>query len=403
MSLFANKTDKAVNEPVDLPGGIDLLNLTGNSKRLALFLIWTLLGLSEAIRLYYRYNIVQDIYTWGQTLYWGLAAWYLWGLLSPVIAFLVRRITFGKSNWVRPVLIHLAAALSLSLVQLILDACVVHFGTQYIFVTEELLDQKLLDLIAAYLRFMLQRGVLSYFMIALVIYMVQYYRQFRAEERRRSAVEKDLLTSQLETLRGQLQPHFLFNTLNTVAELIHADPDLADQVITKLSEMLRLTLDTGKAIEVPLREEMEFIDLYLDINEIRFEERLQVTREIHPETLDLFVPTLITQPIVENSIKHGVSSRVEGAKIAISSTIKDKQLVLRISDDGPGLGSDYDESTPVGIGLKNTRARLEQLYGDEHSFSISDMDGGGVEVVIVIPVRHAGSPTADGDDDEGEL
>ncbi|MEE8576537.1 MAG: histidine kinase [candidate division Zixibacteria bacterium] len=390
MSQLVDKPSHSINERSGSASSVDPLNLSGTTKKVVLFGIWTLLGMSEAARLYFRYNISQDVYTWGQCVYWGLAAWYLWGILSPAIGWLGRKITLTKANWVSFLLVHLAAAIVLSLVQLTLDACIVHFGNLYLFPMARFEGQTLFDLIALYLRFMLQRGMLSYFLIATVMYTLQYYRRLRAEEIRRSRVENDLLTSQLDALRGQLQPHFLFNTLNTIAELIHTDQDLADQVLTQLSKMLRLTLDSGKLIEVPLRDELEFVDLYLDIHKARFEERLRVTRQIEPETLDLSVPTMITQPIVENAIKHGVSASVEGASISISARIVEKRLVLKISDDGPGLGPDWDESSIDGIGLENTQARLKQLYGDDHHFSIKNAVEHGVEVLIAIPLRHSG-------------
>jgi sensor histidine kinase YesM len=199
-------------------------------------------------------------------------------------------------------------------------------------------------------------------------------------------LEVQLSRTQLEVLRAQLQPHFLFNTLHSIAALMHEDVGGADRMIARLSDLLRMTLENGAVQEVALKSELEFLDGYLDIEKTRFQDRLMVEEQIAPEALDCGVPNMILQPIVENAIRHGIARKSSPGKIEIRAAKSDGWLALTISDDGPGA-----DATQVaggkGRGLANTRARLKCLYGEKQRFVTKQRPGGGMEVEMLIPAK----------------
>lgn len=226
----------------------------------------------------------------------------------------------------------------------------------------------------------------------------QYYQGYRERERQAAALATELVQARLQALRMQINPHFLFNTLNTISALIHENPDAADRMIVRLSELLRRTLDCGDVQEVPLREELDFLRGYLEIEQMRFPDRLTVTYDIEPKTNEMLVPHLILQPLVENALRHGIMPREEPGRVAISAAITGGDtLELRVWNNGNGLPSPSDSSDPSdrsdrsddrsreGIGLKNVRSRLAQLYGGAQEFTLGNATGGGVEARIRLP------------------
>jgi signal transduction histidine kinase len=212
----------------------------------------------------------------------------------------------------------------------------------------------------------------------------------RVQERDRRALELTASLSQakLEALRLQLQPHFLFNTLNTLSHLVHRDATAADEMITNLSELLRLSLEVGEQ-EVSLRRELEILDCYLAIEQARFGPRLQVERQIDAATLDALVPALVLQPIVENAVRHGVEPRAARGTITLRAERVAEALRLTVTDDGPGLKPVDERTERRGIGLANTEERLRELYGAGARLSLREPPGGGVTVEIELPFRRA--------------
>jgi two-component sensor histidine kinase len=234
-----------------------------------------------------------------------------------------------------------------------------------------------------------QSTIPIYWAIVCVTWVVSYYRQLRERERRTLELESRLMQSNLQTLKAQLQPHFLFNTLNAIASLVRRKPTAAQDMIGSLSDFLRVTLDTAQQHEVPLRREMEFLDLYLEIQQARFGERLRIRREIDPAALDIAVPALILQPLVENSVHHGIEPRETGGTIFIRARHQDTSLRFEIADDGEGLKADQLAALREGIGLSNTKARLQELYGDAHRFRITPNAESGLTVAVELPWRKA--------------
>jgi two-component system, LytTR family, sensor kinase len=205
-----------------------------------------------------------------------------------------------------------------------------------------------------------------------------------------------LLQARVEALQNQINPHFLFNTLNSVSSLVRFDPDTARELIIKLATILRRLLNSSEAF-VPLSEEVEFIDNYLDIEVVRFgRDKLQVIKELDPESLELMVPAMLLQPLVENSIKHGLSSKVEGGSIYLRSRLGMKDLVIEVEDDGVGMGAAQLIQKPSGlggngIGMANIAERLKVLYGDTAKMTVDSHGGKGTLVRLRLPILEEGS------------
>jgi LytS/YehU family sensor histidine kinase len=211
-----------------------------------------------------------------------------------------------------------------------------------------------------------------------------YYSRYREGEVRTAQLSAQLAQAQLQALRMQLHPHFLFNTLNAISTLVHKDPEIADRMIARLSDLLRLTLENIGIQEVRLAKELEFLERYLEIERMRFADRLEVRMQIAPETLDARAPYLILQPLVENAIRHGIAPRAARGCVEIGAERRDGKLVLTVKDDGPGMGA---TGAKHGVGISSTRARLERLYGAAHRFELENGENGGLIVTMELPFQ----------------
>jgi signal transduction histidine kinase len=234
--------------------------------------------------------------------------------------------------------------------------------------------------------------LMTYTTVVGFTYAMSYYREAQTRAVGEAHLQTRLMEARLKTLEAELHPHFLFNTLHAISTLVHTNPDAADRMISRLSDLLRLTFDRSGAARVPLQEELEFLQKYLEIEQTRFQDRLTVAYEIDPATLDAEVPRLILQPIVENAIKHGVSPRSGPGIVKITSRIEVDRLWLEVSDNGAGLSGTARTKFHNGVGLSNTRDRLECLYGDGHTLEFSEGEGG-LTVRIVLPLHREPVPS----------
>jgi len=238
-----------------------------------------------------------------------------------------------------------------------------------------------------------------YFMILAVCEGITYYRKYVDRELRSSHLETQLARAQLQALKMQLEPHFLFNVLNSIAALTRKDPASAEKMTVQLAELLRLTLETVEVQEVPLKRELEFLECYVRIQQTRFHDRLGIRFDIGPEVGSSAVPHLILQPLVENAIRHGIGPRTTPGTVEIRARGNDGRIVLEVLDDGRGLPS--KGNITEGLGFKNTRARLRELYGDEYEFTCENRSPTGCRVRIGFPLRSAGDARAVGADSPG--
>lgn len=229
-------------------------------------------------------------------------------------------------------------------------------------------------------------GIIAYKAIVTTDYLLRFYEGYQAEKDRAARLEAQLAQAELRALKMQLQPHFLFNALNSISSLVLQEPRAAVDMITYLGDFLRLTIENNGAQEVELERELEFLRCYLEIEQVRFRDRLRVSFEIEPETRQAQVPNLILQPIIENAIKHGIAPRAAAGQIEICARRLNGHLQIRVSDDGPGLDR---SSLSAGVGLANTQERLRQIYRSDFQFSLAQGEQGGTVVTLEIPFAMA--------------
>jgi two-component system LytT family sensor kinase len=362
---------------------------------MAVLVAWTLVGLSFTLNYYFFAGHYVAIFkhqpTVGGMLVWELPYWFLWAALAPLIFKLTRWFRIGRDHWLRNSIIHIVACLTLAFfhraIYLIVGwALHVAVYRQY---------SSIRELYQSDILFNLPTGYMSYGTFMLISLVVDYYRRYQREELRASRLKAELAQAQLQALKMQLQPHFLFNTLNSISALLDEDVDAADEMLARLGDFLRMTLQNSGAQRVTLHEEMEFLRCYLEIEQVRFQDRLTVSYEVAPDALDAMVPNLILQPIVENAIRHGVVMQSGPGHIEVRAARLNDTLTLQVQDNGPGLAAAQDSSARLrgGVGLSNTRARLEHLYGARQRFEMADAREGGLQVTLEIPFEKAASVT----------
>ena len=218
--------------------------------------------------------------------------------------------------------------------------------------------------------------------------LLHYYRKFREREVRAAKLAAQLAEAQMKVLKMQLDPHFLFNTLHAVSSLLQEDVAAAEKTVSQLTQLLRLSLESGNEQEVTLRREMDFLSGYLNIQKTRFRDRLNVHIEVDPGILDAMVPNMILQPLVENAVKHGIASRTTPGLLEIRAEHRDQHLFLEVTDDGPNARAGSPDWPSRGRGISNTLARLQQLYGSAQHFSLQRPEAGGTSVRLEIPFRR---------------
>jgi two-component system, LytTR family, sensor kinase len=352
------------------------------ARWILIFGVWTLLGALSAVRVMVTYAYSGNIVTWRRALVIALADWYVWALLAPAIAWLARRFAIERRSWLRSLLVHIPASLFFSILKMVIEFRLLQW----------------LDPPSAQRYPVLQfpSTLFTYYAILGAIYALNYYGKYRAHELKASQLQAQLAQAQLQSLKMQLHPHFLFNTLHAISSLMRRDVEAAERMITRLSDLLRLTLENVGAQETSLRQELEFLERYLEIEQTRFRDRLQVKMDIEPEALDARVPNLILQPLVENAVRHGIAPHAAPGLIEIFARLKENRLELQVSDNGAGLPDARRAQIKEGVGLANTRARLDQLYGADYLFDLSNRDKGGLVVSLTIPFRVDGENKAHG-------
>jgi len=319
---------------------------------------------------------------------WQFARWltysYVYCALTPIILYTSRRYPLERDTWLRRVPIHVAVSIVVACLATLLCAPVAFMLTAD--PGADFYPKILIDLFV--LAF--QYHMLIYWAIVGFDHGVETYRRFRERERAAGLLAAQLAQAQLDALKMQLHPHFLFNTLNSVSVLMQTDVHAAKHMLVCLSHLLRGALQASTGHEVSLRREMELLRSYLEIEKTRFRDRLTTRVEVDPDAADAQVPYFILQPLVENAIRHG-----DAGNIRITASRDNGSVRLEVADDGCGMERATPRSKGNGIGLANTRARLEKLYGAQHQFELHDAPGGGVVAAVTIPFRACESDAAE--------
>ena len=345
----------------------------------AWFGFWTAIGLVNfGSALIEVRRFASGIPAW-QPLLWEMSSVYVVGfLLVPIVVYATGRLEFRRDRWTRVLVAHFALMVPFSLLH---TSCMVAIRKAVYHLAGLSYDYSGGNLLQAFL-YEFYKDILTYWIIVLVAIGFQYYNRYRERDRQ-------LAAAQLQNLRQQLNPHFLFNTLNMISAKMYEDVGQADSMITRLSDLLRMTLRTSNHAEVPLRTDLEALDLYLDIMRARFGEAIRVDLDVDDGAGDALVPSLILQPLVENAFRHGMAQVAEGGNIRIGASITDHTLTLRVSDNGPGFRESREAILKRGFGLSSAAARLQQLYGDRQCLDLTNASGGGADVVIRMPHRVA--------------
>jgi two-component system, LytTR family, sensor kinase len=361
-------------------------------RRYALyFLAWTLVGV-----FFFSESLTQSLITRDPTRWWGLLASrvvgiYVLAALSPIIFWLGRRFPIERKFWLRRVGLHLLFSGVFAFIDLAIGA-----EAYVVMRVIPILPRSFSGTYALLLLIGYHGVVVAYWALLVGQHSLRYYRQYqeRAQQALRlelqaSELQRQLARAQLGALKAQLHPHFLFNTLNAIMVLVRQEKGRqAEETLALLSDLLRCVLDDVEAQEVPLRRELEYLRLYLAIEQVRFQDRLRIETSVDPEVLDAAVPHMALQPIVENAIRHGIGKSSAAGKIEIRAIRSNDLLEIRVQDDGPGLQPPSSSPTQ-GIGLANTRNRLQQLYGESSHLAVKNGEAGGVVATMVIPYHLA--------------
>jgi two-component system, LytTR family, sensor kinase len=359
------------------------------------FAVWTFISLAATATIYQLYRRFNGGIGLGEIAGMEFSQVLTYAPLTPLVFALAVRYPLQRGNWVKRSLLHLAAGIVFTLVHISLRAATPYgywdpASRQW---TSAIWDSHAHAFRAPWvvLRSMFLGSVVddvtgAYVPIVLVAHAVSYYRRFRERELRATQLEGQLAKAHLQRLKSQLQPHFLFNTMHSISALMLTDVNAADRMMCRLSDLLRISLETADTQITTLNRELEFVTCYLEIEKVRFEERMKVIFDIAPETLDAQVPHLLLQPLVDNAVKHGISKLSVGGEIRITVRRQDNELQLQIKDNGPGVRKTGTLATN-GRGLRITRERLESLYGQKQSLELVSPPEGGVTIRVCIPFR----------------
>jgi len=350
--------------------------------------IWTFIGIVFTLQSYFTSYRSERPMPFIDSLYLQMTWSYLWALATPLVLWASARLPIERNNWIRSSLLHVPISILLSVFLTALGNILLWLywgyraGKPFSFAN-----------MSRFVVANFSEGIGIYLLIALTSYALDYYRRYREGQVRTLQLEAQLSQAQLQALKMQLHPHFLFNTLHSISALLTKDVESARKMITRLGDFLRLTLENSGSQEVTLQQEMEFLSCYLEIERIRFQNRLVTRIDLGEQTLEAKVPNLILQPIVENAIRHGIAPRSTPGLIEIEAKQLNGTLRIQVRDNGPGL-SEHRTSENLfkkGLGLANTETRLERLYGAEHLFHLSNNPDGGLIVTLEIPFHKDGA------------
>jgi hypothetical protein len=377
-------------EPGPLEGGGSRLVPAGRGNRLKAALgavaIFTAVGLFFAVELYIGLLGSQPERPFRYYSIWTLSTAWSWLAVFPLIIWCTRRWPFEGTRWGWAVAGHAAGFLLVAPLQVTVDILLTFSGYTLLYVASPsaLLAQTGQSFLSG-----LAGAPVPYTVIAGLVHGARYYRRYRERELVATSLENALNAAQLQTLRAQLNPHFLFNTLNAIGALSRKDPEATNRMITLLGALLRRSLDSDGRQVVPLREEVDFLRDYLEIEKVRFPDRLQVIFDVPSDLLEAPVPSLVLQPLAENAIRHGIAPRSAPGHVTVKAREAGEILVMTVEDDGVGWGRRGPVEEGYGLGL--TRKRLRVLYGQDASLDVAPRPEGGTRATLKVPLFQSGA------------
>lgn len=356
---------------------------------LFLFAVFLFLGLFFSSEAYFLKVFLKEKVVFRLHLLNYVCRWLPWAFLAPLVIALGRHFSLRQGKRLPHFFLHLSGSIALAPLHAVLVYSFIYLVGRIPSSTSLWEGSRFpLDFAPLY-RFLFSNyfhfNILTYWIILGAYYGIDYYKKYRERELRTCQLEAQLAKAHLQALKIQVHPHFLFNTLHTISSLVYRDPSAADRMISRLSELLRSTLEQADSQETPLKFELEMLDQYVEIMKTRFGDRLGVEYDIQPEAIDAFVPNFILQPLVENAIRHGINPKKEGGIVRVSASLQDGRLLIRISDNGLGIKEGEEVLLKKGFGLKNTKERLHRLYGQSILFELKNREGGGAELTLGLP------------------
>lgn len=351
---------------------------------LLLIVICLIVGLIDGFRSYVGtyHNGIFFGYFYG-IMRWDVSGWLIWVALIPFVLWLCNRYPLDRNSLQKLLLIFIPVGIFIALARAFFPALVHILFFEGLADLQRWLPNKFYILISDFVI------AFSFYLLVLTFGQARnYYKRFREEELRTSQLELQLSKAQLQALKAQLHPHFLFNALNSISALQTENPEEAQKMIARLGDFLRMTLENVGVQEVSLEREIEFLKCYLDIEKVRFGNRLSTNIRIAPEVQSVLVPNLILQPLVENAVRHGIAPQATNGRIDITANRDNGWLKVKIKDNGRGInGKNMDEIFSTGVGLSNTRARLNQLYGKDFRFDLESGNGHGLLITLCVPAK----------------
>ena len=344
-----------------------------------IFLSWTAVGVFIAVP-----DMVGG-FRWNETVGKFVEAW-TWALLTPAVLLVDRRLTSAYQSVVHVAVAHLVLSIPFSLVHTYLAGLILYPIPSIYWNPIRNTEFAVYFYLGGWGTYCAIIGILQTF---------RYYNRYMSSQVELARVEKRLVESHLITLRLQLEPHFLFNTLNAISSELAASPELAREMIEDLGALLRRSLECQGSTEITLAQELALLDHYIAIQKLRFGERIDIQIKVGSAALSAMVPSMFLQPLVENAVRHGLEGRMSGGKIVVSARHVGNQLHIKVLDDGVGLPPHWGMETSAGLGIRVTRERFQALYAepDGHDFTISRRKGGGTEVAIHLPLHRTGAET----------
>jgi two-component system, LytTR family, sensor kinase len=330
-------------------------------------------------------------------LLWELSGYLTVFALVPLVVIGFSRLPIRPDNWTWAIPVHLL----ISIVFGVVHTCLMYLSRRELYA---LFGLGYYDYGQMSYRFVMEyhKQFLHYWVVYSVLWAVAHYRRSREQEREAAALrltaselQTQLAQAQLQALRSQLNPHFLFNTLNMVSSVMYEDADRADHMLASLSRMLRMSLEEDVGAQVPVRRELEFVRCAVELLEARFQDRVAIDIQCAPDTLEELVPNMVVYTLIENAIKHHDRERDPVMRVQARVERRESALEISVLDNGPGI-PDLEQALSKGVGLRNTRQRLAALYGPDHRFEIGNRPEGGLNVRISIPLPHGGAGTRAG-------